>query len=154
MASPTSMATSTAAVESVENSATLPVWRLGVLRVGYLVMGAGLAVKKWPLLLNHDQWELREGTVLCMLVALSVLALLGLRHPTRMLPILLFEVAWKLIWLVVVALPHWLAGNLDTATTDQAAAVAWVVIIIAVVPWGYVVRHYISARGEPWRRRR
>jgi len=133
-------------------STQLPVWRLNVLRVGYLVMGGGLAVTRWPLLVDHDQWELKEGTVVCMLVAMSVLALLGLRYPTRMLPILLFEVGWKLIWLAVVALPLWLDGNLDGATREQAAAVLWVGIIIAVIPWGHVRNQYVTAHGEPWRR--
>ena len=51
------------------------------MRVGYLVMGAGLAVTKWPELVAHEPWELKQGTVVTMLVAMSVLALLGLRYP-------------------------------------------------------------------------
>lgn len=70
---------------TVRNSASLPTWRLNVMRVGYFVMGAGLAVTKWPELAAHEPWELKEGTVVTMLVALSVLALLGLRYPQRML---------------------------------------------------------------------
>ena len=66
------------------------------MRVGYFVMGVGLAVTKWPELSRHDPWELKQGTVVTILVAMSVLALLGLRYPQRMLPILLFEVGWKL----------------------------------------------------------
>ena len=95
-------------------------WQLNLLRVGYLVMGGCLAVVKWPLLFNHGPWELKEGTVECMLVAMSVLALMGLRYPLRMLPILLFEVGWKLTWLGVIALPLWLDNNLDGATRAQA----------------------------------
>ena len=68
-------------------------------------------------------WGLAEGTVECMLVAMSVLALLGLRYPQRMLPILLFEVAWKLIWLGVVAVPLWLDDKLAGATREQAGKV-------------------------------
>ena len=45
------------------------------MRVGYLVMGAGLAIRKWPEFVSHQPWELKEGTVLTMLVAMSVLAL-------------------------------------------------------------------------------
>ena len=131
----------------------LPVWRRNVLRIGYLVMGAGLAVTKWPELLAHDPWELKHGTVLTMLVAMSVLALLGLRHPTRMLPLLLFEVGWKLTWLGVVALPLWIDGELTGATREQAGAVLWVVIVIAVIPWRHVVEQYVAAAAEPWRRR-
>ena len=121
------------------SSASLPTWRVNVMRVGYFVMAAGLAVTKWPELLAHGSWELKEGTVVTILVAMSVLAVMGLRYPQRMLPILLFEVGWKLTWLGVVALPLWFDGNLTGATREQAAAVLWVVIIIAVIPWRHVV---------------
>jgi hypothetical protein len=136
---------------AARRSASLPTWRLNVMRVGYFVMVVGLAVTKWPELLGHEPWELKEGTVLTMLVAMSVLALLGLRYPERMLPILLFEVGWKLTWLGVVALPLWLDGNLTGATREQAAAVLWVTIVIAVVPWRHVVRQFVLGRGERWR---
>lgn len=130
---------------------TLPAWRLNVMRIGYAVMVVGLALTKWPALVSGGPWQLAEGTVLTMLVAMSVLALLGLRYPQRMLPILLFEVGWKLTWLGVVALPLWLDGNLTGSTREQTAKVLWVVIIIAVVPWRHVVRQYLLARGERWR---
>lgn len=132
----------------------MPLWRVNVLRVGYLVMGVGVAVTKWPLLFTHHSWGLAEGTVECMLVAMHVLALVGLRHPLRMLPILLFEVAWKLTWLGVIALPMWLDHTLDSATAGQTGAVLWVVVIIAVVPWRYVLRQYVTAPGSAWRRSR
>ena len=131
--------------------ASLPTWRLNVMRIGYAVMVVGLALTKWPELVAGGPWQLAEGTVLTMLVAMSVLALLGLRYPQRMLPILLFEVGWKLTWLGIVALPLWLDGNLTGATLEQTAKVLWVVIVIAVVPWRHVVRHYLLAHGERWR---
>ena len=132
----------------------LALWQLNLLRVGYLVMGGGLAVYKWPLLFADKPWGLAQGTVECLLVAMSILALLGLRHPQRMLPILLFEVAWKLLWLGVVALPAWLDNQLDSATREQTAKVLWVAIIIAVIPWRHVLTHYVLAAGQPWRRSR
>jgi len=130
---------------------SLPTWRLNLMRVGYAVMGGGLAITKWPELLAHEPWELKHGTVLTMLVAMSVLALLGLRYPQKMLPILLFEVGWKLTWLAVVALPLWADGRLTGATLDQTAAVLWVVIVIVVIPWRHVISQYVLARGERWR---
>ena len=56
------------------HSAEVSLWQLNLLRVGCLVMGGGLAVTKWPLLFEHEPWGLMEGTVQCMLVAMSVLA--------------------------------------------------------------------------------
>jgi len=137
--------------DPAHTSLQLPTWRLNVMRVGYLFMGGGLALTKWPELLNHASWELKEGTVVTMLVAMSVLALLGLRYPQRMLPILLFEVGWKLIWLGLVALPLWLDGNLTGATLEQAYTVLLVAFIIAVIPWRHVVRQFVLSRGERWR---
>jgi len=133
-------------------SSPVRLWQLNLLRVGYLVMVVGIAVVKWPLLVTHGPWELKDGTVQCMLVAMSVLALLGLRYPLRMLPILLFEVAWKLLWLGVIALPLWKDGQLEGATSQEAGKVLWVVIIIAVIPWRHVFTGYLMAPGEPWRR--
>ena len=133
------------------SAASLPIWRLNVMRVGYAVMGVGLAATKWPEFLAHEPWELKHGTVLTMLVAMSVLALLGLRYPQKMLPILLFEVGWKLTWLGVVAFPLWASGRLTGATLEQTAAVLWVIIVIAVIPWRHVISRYVLARGDRWR---
>jgi hypothetical protein len=139
---------------TTRTSTQLALWQLNLLRVGYLVMGGGLVIFKWPLLFADKPWGLAEGTVECLLVAMSVLALIGLRYPQRMLPILLFEVAWKLLWLGIVALPLWLDNHLDGATRTQAAKILWVVIIIAVIPWPHVLKTYVLTPGEPWRRRR
>ncbi len=128
----------------------LPTWRLNLMRVGYLIMGGGLAITKWPELVSHDPWELKQGVVVAVLVALSVLALLGLRYPERMLPILILEVGWKLLWLGTVALPLWLDGDLDGATRAEAVKILWVVLIIAVLPWRHVVRQFVLARGDRW----
>ena len=130
---------------------TLPPWRLNLMRVGYLVMGGGLVITKWPELLAHEPWELMHGTVLTMLVAMSVLALLGLRYPQQMLPILLFEVGWKALWLGVVALPLWLDDNLIGAMWENTIKVLWVIIVVAVIPWRHAFRQYVLARGEGWR---
>lgn len=121
------------------------------MRAGYLLMGAGLAVKKWPLLPGVDTLPLFEGVTLCLLTAMSVLAFLGLRYPTKLLPLLLFESGWKLLWLSLVALPKTVAGELDAAATEIAVNCSLVVIILAVTPWRYVWHTYVRAPGERWR---
>ena len=134
------------------NPATLSLPRLHLLRLGYLVMGVGLAVTKWPLVINHTgPWPAMEGAVTAMLVALSLLSFLGLRYPVQMLPILLFESAWKLIWMVVVALPLWTADQLDPANLELFSRNLWVVIVLTVTPWRYVVAQYVRKQGDRWR---
>jgi hypothetical protein len=150
----TSLAPDRSEDDRARGSTQLPLWQLNLLRVGYLVMVLGLAVTKWPLLLEARTWELQAGTVEYILVALSVLALLGLRYPVRMLPVLLFEVAWKLLWLGVVALPLWWDHELDGAHLHRVGEILWVAIVIAVVPWRHVLTRYVTSAGDPWRRRR
>ena len=127
--------------------------RLYLLRFGYLVMAVGISVKKWPLIANHDgPWPLFEGVETCMLVALSLLAFLGLRYPVKMLPILLFEIGWESIWAAIVVLPLWINDQLDQATANVFYTCLVVLIVVAVVPWRYVVRQYVVKKGDPWRR--
>lgn len=92
-----------------------------------------------------------EGVVVCLLTALSVLALPGVRYPVDLLPVLLFEAAWKLLWLAVVALPAVVGGDVDTAVQGVIVSCALVVVILVVIPWRHVWQRYGAAQGDPWR---
>ena len=127
---------------------SLPLWRLRLLRLGYLILGGGLVVYKWPLLFRHpDPWPLMDSVVICMLAGMSVIAVIGLFHPVRMIPILLFEVAWKLIWLGAVALPLWLNHEMTPDARALTAEVLWVVVIIPTIPWDHVIRKASAPRS-------
>ncbi len=129
----------------------LSLTRLYLMRAGYLLMGLGLALVKWPQLPDIASLPLYEGVTLCLLTAMSMLALVGLRHPVKLLPVLLFEATWKLLWLGLVALPKATSGDLDAATTEVLVNNSLVVVILAVIPWPYVWRTYVTGRGERWR---
>jgi hypothetical protein len=138
--------------KSTTTAPALSLPRLYFLRLGYLVMAVGLVLTKWPLVLNHpDPWPLMEGVETCMLVALSLLSFLGLRHPLKMLPILLFELGWKFLWVAVVVVPLWTAGRLDAATLSVFYSCLVVLIVLAVVPWRHVLAQYVTQRGDRWR---
>ncbi|OKI46418.1 hypothetical protein [Micromonospora sp. CB01531] len=82
--------------------------RLNVMRFGHAFIGVGLAIVKWPVLFQDvGSLPVMEGVVTCLLTAMSLRALLGLRYSVRMLPILLFEVAWRVIWIAAVAIRTW-----------------------------------------------
>ena len=132
----------------------LPVWRLNLLRIGYLLLVGGLGLVIWPSILDPaTTWELKSGLVVAMLGALSPVAVLGLRYPLQMLPLLFFEMAWKTIWLLRMALPQWSAHRLDLQTTQTAVECLGVIGVFAIIPWSYVLRHYVMKTGDPWRRR-
>jgi hypothetical protein len=129
----------------------VPLWRLNLMRAGYAVMGLGLAVVKWPVVIDYDpSTPLFEGVVAVLLTAMSLLAFLGLRYPVRLLPILLFETLWKVLWLAVVALPAALAGTVDDAMRSVIVNCSVVVVIVAVIPWRHVWQRYVVATGDRW----
>ena len=126
--------------------------RLNIMRFGYAFMGVGLAIVKWPILVqNAPSLPVFEGVVACLLTAMSLLAFLGLRYPVRMLPILLFEVIWKVIWIAAVAVPDLIADDINAATRAVLVNCSLVVIIIAVIPWRYVWERYIRVPADAWR---
>jgi hypothetical protein len=143
------MSITTAAAPTTATDLSLT--RLHLMRAGYLLMGVGLALVKWPLLSEAEAMQFYEGVTLCLLTAMSLMAFLGLRHPVKLLPLLLFESAWKLLWLSLVALPKAITGDLDAATTETVVNCSLVVVILAVTPWQYVWRNYVRATGDRWR---
>jgi hypothetical protein len=126
----------------------IALWRLYLLRFGYLLIAAGMGNIMVPAFLHHGPWTLDQGLKNAMLLALAVLCVLGLRYPLKMLPVLFFEMAWKGFWLGFIALPAWRAGALDADMRDTIFSVSFVVIYLVIVPWDYVWRNYLVARGD------
>jgi len=129
----------------------VPTWRLYLLRAMYLLVVVGLGMLVWPQFFNRTQpWAYADGIVACMLLAFSLLALLGLRYPLQMLPILLWELVWKAVWLGAIALPLWRSGRVDEATAANTFACSLVVLVVIAIPWRFVFDHYVRRQGDPW----
>jgi hypothetical protein len=128
--------------------------RLYLLRAMYLLMAVGLAIFELPALLHPENLSRLEGVVLSVLGAFALLAVLGIRYPLKMLPLLLFELLWKSIWVLAFGLPLLLSGRLDPDTSATlAACLLGVVLVPLVTPWGYVLEHYLRAPGDRWGKR-
>jgi len=129
--------------------------RLWVMRTMYLLLAVGLGLTIWPMIISHDPTLPRmTGVVFALLGTIGLLSLLGLRYPLQMLPLLLFELAWKVIWLTAFALPRWLGGTLDAGMRSSVFDTSLGVILILVIPWRYVWANYVVKPGDPWRLRR
>jgi len=128
-------------------------FRLYFLRAAYLLLAVGGSFISWLEILDPmKKWELMHGVVVSMLGAMSILAVLGIRYPLQMLPLLFWELTWKTIWLLRVALPLWRAQQMDQATADNVFACSLAVIVAIAIPWRYVLEHYVTKAGDSWRR--
>lgn len=127
-------------------------FRLYTLRVAYFVMAAGLGAFIWPTVIHHtNEVALTRGIQIALLAGLGASAALGLRYPVQMLPILLFELTWKAIYLIAFALPLWSAHQINAATAEDIKAVLMVVIFLPLIPWRYVFAHYVLKHGDRWK---
>jgi len=125
--------------------------RLWVMRAMYLLMAVGIGLTMWPLIISHSpELPRMNGVVLAMVGTIGLLSLLGLRYPLRMIPLLLFELAWKMIWLATFALPRWLDGTLDEGMRSTIFDTSLGAILIAVIPWNYVWANYVRKPGDSW----
>ena len=147
-------------------SATIPASRtssrdvtlvhLYLLRAAYLLLVVGLGTSVWPALIHHEPWALTLGpwraVGTSLIAALPILALFGLRHPLKMLPLLIYEVTWKTIWLIAVALPVWLShGAIDDDFAATIQACLMVVPFYFIIPWRYVFATFVQQAGDRWK---
>ena len=127
-------------------------FRLNLMRVGYLILFLGVGLTEGPALLHHDGWTYTHGVASCLLVTLSLLAGLGIRYPLQMLPVFIFELGWKAIWLLAIALPLWLDHAMDPQTSRMAmTCLAAMIIMPLLIPWPYVFKNYVMRPGDRWR---
>jgi hypothetical protein len=116
-----------------------------LLRLVFTLMFFVLGRETWTHVLTHQgEWNPTEAIAWCVWTAFATLAGLGIVRPLKMLPILLLEVFYKVLWLIVVAYPLWSKGTLGGSPAEGVTkAFLWVILPIVAVPWGYVIGTYI-----------
>lgn len=126
--------------------------RLYVLRATYLLIVVGVGTMIWPLLLGApEDAEHFRGVTWCLLSTVALLAVVGLRYPLKMLPLLFFELVWKTTWVVTIGLQLLGSGRLEGAFRETwIANLMGLVIFPLAIPWGYVVHKYIREKGDRW----
>jgi hypothetical protein len=119
-----------------------------LLRLVYILMFFVLGKETWTHILTHQgSWEPMNAMAWCVWSAFATLAGLGIIRPLKMLPILLLEIFYKVLWLIVVAYPLWSKGMLaDSPAQGMTSAFLWVLLPIVAVPWGYVFRKFLVIR--------
>ena len=145
----TSTATSVSTSNSGSADRNVSLLRLYVLRATYLLLVIALGGMILPELIGHQPTA--RGVIPSLLGGLWLLAFLGLRYPLQMLPLLMFEWAWKAIWFFDYGLPQWFGGHVPPTFAEDFKAIAVGVIVMPIlIPWGDVYRHYIKASGDRW----
>jgi len=129
-------------------------YRIYALRAMYLLVVIGLALSVWPDVFTAEKpfasLSSAQTVQTSMLGAFWLLCALGVRYPLQMLPILMWELIWKTIWLVTVPLPLYLNGNFDDKLMPNVIAIGMVVLVYLVLPWSYIWQHYVKKPGTPW----
>jgi hypothetical protein len=145
-------------VESVSSSALrststeVPLWRLYTLRLSYLILAGGIGTFYWPAVVHHtSDLATAHGVQFSLLAGLGLTAVLGIRYPVQMIPLLLFELTWKATYMIFFALPLWQSHQITDAVAEDIKAIAMVVIFLPLIPWGYVLRNYALKPGERWK---
>jgi hypothetical protein len=68
-----------------------------------------------------------------------------------MLPLLVYELLWKMVWLCGIALPLWAANQVDADTRKAFFEIAPVIILFLLLPWGYIFSNYLKKPEDRWR---
>ena len=115
------------------------------LRVFYALMIIGVAPTAWRVLLTHQgEWDPLHAIAWAVWGTYPVLAIFGVLHPLRWLPLMFFTLGYKAIYLGLIAYPMWQAGTLaGTQAGEIAASFLALPLLALVVPWGYAWKTYV-----------
>jgi len=124
-------------------------FQLWGMRLFYLLMLLFVAPTAWQVLLSHEgAWSPLPAVAWAVWATYPSLALFGLFHPLRWLPLLFFTLGYKAVWLGFVALPLWWTGTLQGSPAQPVAESFLALPLLAlVIPWGYAWRTYVLGAG-------
>ena len=123
-----------------------PKWRLHIMRTLFFLNFISLAFDNWSIVLfPKEQLDTLTGVTISFWAAFSLLNLLGVRFPLKMIPILLLQLLYKTAWIIGTYLPakknRLLDDNLESFLW---VCIAGIVLNLLIIPWSYVYKYYLK----------
>jgi hypothetical protein len=128
----------------------VPRINIWLLRLLFTLMFLFLSYESWSHIINHKgPWDNANAAAWAMWGGYSIISFIGIIRPLKMLPIVMFEIIYKITWLAIVAYPLWVKNQLIGSPAEEMTRVfIWVIFPIVAMPWKYFFRVYIL--GKRW----
>ena len=116
-----------------------------LLRLLFILMFLFLGKDAWTHILNFKgSWSPAEAVAWCVWASYSVLSVIGIIQPLKMLPLVLLEILYKVLWLILVAYPLWSTNQLIGSPAEKMTyTFLWVALPIIAMPWKYAFENYV-----------
>jgi hypothetical membrane protein len=120
--------------------------RLISLRVFYFLVGTGFVfLASTNSLYEQIGNNALESIIKSVLFAVSLLALIGVFQPLKMLPLLFFSVFWKFILLAAFIIPSYVSNELDNDLKNILVPMSiGLLVTLIVIPWKYAINHFFT----------
>lgn len=120
--------------------------RLYLMRGLYFLNFISLAFDNWhAILFPGEQMDTLTGVAISFWAGFSLLMLIGVRFPEKMLPVLLLQLLYKSAWIIGTYLPARSAGLInDGLQSFFWVCIAGIVLNLVVIPWPYFYKHYLK----------
>jgi hypothetical protein len=128
----------------------VPLINIYLLKLLFILMFLFLSYDSWAHILHHTgPWDPANSAAWFMWASCALIAVIGIRRPLKMLPIVLFEIIYKTAWLIFIAYPLYQRNELTGTPTERMADNFMLVILpIVAMPWRYFFRTYIMDKRQ------
>ena len=116
-----------------------------LLRILNFLMFALMSIDAWKVVFFHEgQLEKYRAMAICVWAAYGTLGFFGLFKPLKWLPIVLFMIFYKTLWLIVVSLPLWKTNQLEGSPAEELTYIFIAApFMLLIIPWKYVFQNYL-----------
>lgn len=123
-----------------------PRWRLHIMRLLFFLNFISLAFDNWSTVLFPDeQMDTLTGVSISFWAGFSLLNLIGIRFPLKMIPLLMLQLIYKAAWIIGTYLPARRNGLLDDSLESFLwVCVAGIALNLLIIPWGYTYKYFLK----------
>lgn len=116
-----------------------------VLRVYFALMFFVMGYTAWTEIITHTgEWDPIKAVTWCVWAGYATISFIGIYNTLKMLPIAVFMVFYKALWLIVVAYPLWITDTLKDSPPEELASIfIWAMVALPFIPWKYFFFNYI-----------